>query len=64
MVNREINLKWTDIISKWVLSNMIKTIFRRMKKRINRMKKRRRKNRMKGNWKKMLISNNKCNKKK
>ena len=64
MVNRGINLRWIDIISKWVLSNMIKIIFRKMKKRINRMKKRRRKNRMKGNWKKMLISNNKCNKKK
>lgn len=64
MVKKGIKLKWIDIISKWVLSNMIKTIFRKMKRRINKMKKKRRKNSMKGSWKMIPINKIKCNKKK
>jgi hypothetical protein len=58
-----IRLRWIDFISKWEPSNMTKTTFKKTK-RINKTKKKRRKNSMKESWKTILISKIKCKKKK
>jgi hypothetical protein len=63
LVSKGINLRWTDSISKWEPSNMIKTTFKTMKI-ISKTKKKKRKNNMKESWKMMWINKIKCNYKK
>jgi hypothetical protein len=63
LVSKGTNLRWTDSISKWEPSNMIKTTFKTMMI-TSKTKKKKRKNNMKESWKMMWINKIKCSYKK